>query len=105
MVVTGQTVGTLAVMVPRRWNAGDVIDGTKTGTKATLDAGFRVNPELLVVDEVLVVVAADDVGVCIGNGTLDEFLDARLAVLDDFADVDHPFFGGLFLLLLPFGCV
>ncbi len=105
VVVAGKAVGALSVVVPQGRCSCDVIHGTEPGTKAALDAGILVNPELLVVDEVLVVVAADDVGIGAGNGSLHQLADSLLPADDHLGNVHHALLGSRYLPALLLGGV
>ena len=95
VVVAGQTVGATAIVLPAWWYSFDVVHWTASGTETAKDALLSVHPELLVSNQVLVVVAANDVGVGKGYGAFDEFLDIALAFGDNLAYMRHALSGSI----------
>ena len=83
IVVTGQAAGALAVMLPLGRGSLDIVDRTDLRTLATLDTDIGVDHELLVRNHPFVEIAANDIGVESGGGTLFQRNDALPTILDD----------------------
>ena len=93
MMITSQTIGALTVVLPVRRNTFNIVHGAQTGTQSALDTRRLIDPELLIGDEMLVVIASNDVRISIGNGSANQFHDTRLTIFHHFADVSHPLAG------------
>ena len=83
VMITSQTTGTPSVMKPYRGCTFDIIHRTDLRALAAMDADIRIHCELLVCDHPLVEVATDYVGIEAGSGTLFQFLDTPLAILQN----------------------
>ena len=104
-MITSQTIGTTAVVLPAWQQSLYIIHGTEFSTQATLNTGGFIDPKVLVGDEVLVVIAAQHIGKGKGNGPLHQIFNTPLPILDDFADFCHFLLGSLYFLPFPFGGV
>jgi hypothetical protein len=105
VVITGQTVRAFPIVFPVGLCAFNIIHWTQLLAQSASYASLFVHPEVFVRNQVLVVIAAYHVSIGIGNGTFHQFLHVPLLLCHHFADVCHTLFGGLNLLMLPFGRV
>lgn len=89
-------------MLPAGRCAFDVVDGTLLAAKTTLGAGVGIDPELVIGDEVLVVVTANQVGIGIRYGATDEFVNTALPFTNSLTDMWHIFLGCSYFASLRF---
>ena len=94
-MITSQTIRTPLVVKPHGRCSLYVVNGTQFLAHSTLDTGLLIDPELLVSDEVLVVVAANHVGIGKRNTSFYQFLDTWPAFCYDLADMFHSLTGFL----------
>ena len=88
-MIAGQTTSTSSVVNPRGRCSFNIIHGTNLRALAALDTHILINGKLLVRDHPLVEIAADDIGIESGRGTLFQFLDAPTPFLDHLDDMGH----------------
>ena len=105
VVITSQTIGTTAIVLPAWWQSLYIVHRTDPGAQATLNTGGFIDPEMLVGDEVLVVIATQHIGKGEWNSPFYQMFNTSLLVPDDFADFCHFFLGSLYLLPFPFGSI
>ena len=98
-MITSQTICAPLVVKPHGRCSFDVVDRTQLLAQSTLDAGLFIDPELPVGNQVLVVIATDNVGIGKWNGTLYQFLDTTLSIGYHLADMCHPLTGRLDFLV------
>ena len=97
-MITSQTIRAPLVVKPHGRCSFDVVDRTQLLAQTALNASRFVDPELSVGNQVLVVIATDNVGIGKWNAPFYQFFDVTLTFGDDFADVCHALTGGLDLL-------
>lgn len=94
-MITSQTIRAPSVVKPHGRCTFYVVNRTELLAKPALDTGMFVDPEFLVGNQVLVVVAANDISIGKGNAALHQFLDIMLALGYDLADMHHALAGRL----------
>ena len=86
-MIAGQTTSTPSVVNPRRRCFFDIIHGTDLGAFAALDTHIFIDGEFPVSNHPLVEVAAYDVRIESGGGSLFQFLDASAPFLNHLDDM------------------
>ena len=94
-MIASQTICAPLVVKPHGRCSFDVVNRTKFLAQSAFNAGIFVNPELSVSNQVLVVVATDNVGVGKRNASFHQFFDVTLALAYHLADVRHALTGSL----------
>ena len=98
MMITSQTIRAPLVVKPHGRCSFYVVNGTQLLTKTALDASLIVDPELRVGDEMLSIIAANNIGIGKRNAPFDKFFNVSLALGDYLADMLHPLAGSFNLL-------
>ena len=98
-MIASETISATAVMFPAWRQLFYIVNRTYSGTETTLYASILINPEFLVGDKVLVVVASYNIRICERDGTLHQLVNACLSVDNGFLDMHHALFGSFYLTL------